>query len=156
MKDSQTLISNVICQLPKTLAEKIHSSQNLRRINIFLPLHIKNAIRFFVLKQNQILVAFNNEAVLWEFNKYHTKKLVETIKENKEFFPFLPENFTIRGYIPRYTKESQPLPQVLCFKEPSEGKFTNYLVDPTLSQIFENIREAIIKNYKNDHSTNSK
>lgn len=145
MKDSQTLISNLV-NLPHL--KKLHHLYQLEKIKIFLNKNTKDNLLFMTIKNNQILFAFKNPIICNEFNKYVSENLTHSLKQNQQFFPFLPENFTIKGYVPlnqlkRYTQTQTIITQ--NYDERSLGNFHNHCKDEKLHAKFESLRAIILQ-----------
>ena len=145
MKNSQTLISRII---KSPSLKKLHQSTELSKIKIFLAKNIKDNLLFILSKNHQILFAFKNPVVCNEFNKYISKNLTQTLKQNAQFFPTLPPSFTLKGYVPlNQLKRHSQVQEVFVstFTERSNGDFQNHCQDKHLHARFENLRSLIKK-----------
>ncbi|CBG39942.1 hypothetical protein [Helicobacter mustelae] len=147
MKPSHVLISHLFNQLPITA--KVKQRKELEKIKIFLSKTMKDSLLFIHLKQNRLLMAFDNPIICNEFNKYHTKKLAQDLKCYQEVFGFLPEDLKICGYVPlnklkSYTREEEPI-FITSFHEPARGHFINHATTPSLHAKFEALRQVILE-----------
>lgn len=145
MKNSQTLISRII---KSPSLKKLHQSTKLSKIKIFLAKNIKDNLLFILSKNHQILFAFKNPVVCNEFNKYISKNLTQTLKQNAQFFPTLPPSFTLKGYVPlNQLKRHSQVQEVFVstFIERSNGDFQNHCQDKNLRARFETLRSLIKK-----------
>lgn len=145
MKNSQTLISRII---KSPSLKKLHQTTELSKIKIFLAKNIKDNLLFILSKNHQILFAFKNPVVCNEFNKYISKNLTQTLKQNAQFFPTLPPSFTLKGYVPlNQLKRHSQVQEVFVstFTERSNGDFQNHCQDKHLHARFEALRSLIKK-----------
>ncbi len=144
MKDSQTLISSLV-KLP--YLKKLKQAHDLKKISVFLNKNTKEHLLFIFPKNHQILFAFKNPVICNEFNKYMSGSLTNSLKQNSQFFPSLPKNFILKGYVPlntlkHYTKNQTTTIQ--SYQERAMGNFQNHCNNPILHQKLEALREVIL------------
>ncbi|MCI5786892.1 MAG: hypothetical protein MR025_05520 [Helicobacter trogontum] len=112
--------------------------------------------------KEELLFTFNNYPVCTEFNKFHAKILLKTIKKHVALNQTISlESYTkIKGYVPKNLLDVYQIQYVNPedLHEYAEGNFINHATNPTLHTIFEDIRAIIklrrkhIKNLQTQHS----
>lgn len=145
MKDSKHIISTITKNFG---LKKLSQSHELEKIKVFLPKNFKENLLFISMKNQQILFAFKNPIICNEFNKYLIKNISDSIQEYQDFFPSLPKQFNIKGYVPlNLLKEFKAPAQITLqiYQETALGNFYNHCKDKKLHEGFEKIRNKIIQ-----------
>ena len=149
MKNSQTIISNIL-KLPTFT--KLKQQNEIAKLKITLPLSIKNSLLFVIPRNHQLLFAFKNQVICNEFNRYHTKKLLDFIQNNSTLFPSLLQVSGVKGYVPHqylnFHFQTQKIFIAPAYPERSFGIFTNHCEpNSNLFKLFEEIRSIIINRH---------
>lgn len=127
--------------------------REINQVNHFvrlLPLSIKSGIAFGYIQNDILFLALKHPAFKQEF--YHKisliKQLLKTYQKEKSNLLKVRE---IKYFVTynAYQKQVQALQESeiqQCYGELSYGNFINYAQDKEIHTIFENIRQAILKN----------
>lgn len=159
MKNSQILISNIFESSDPKVANLKHLSTlpECQRLRLFLPMSIKETLLGIYPKNHRVLFAFSNKITCNEFNTYHTKKILTSIRENAQFFSILSQMIcaqsnhkkVIEGYVPKnYLYQAPSLISFTpVYTERSLANFKNHCSKDTVRHtILESIRNCILEN----------
>lgn len=129
---------------------KYHETNQVNHFIRLLPLSIKSGIAFGYIKNDILFLVLRHPAFKQEF--YHKipliKQLLKTYQNEKSNLLKVQD---IKYFVTynAYQKEVQTLQENAtqqCYGELSYGNFINYAQDKEIHTIFEEIRQAILKN----------
>ncbi|PAF52633.1 hypothetical protein [Helicobacter sp. 13S00477-4] len=148
MKTSHDIISNIKNQ---THFKKLQVFNELEKLKLFLPFEMRKEILYIVQKNNKLLFAFKHPSFVNEFNHYNYKDIKESLKTHKSLFSNIHPDIEIQAFLPRailnsYNQENVNNLNIEYYHEHSKGSFENIACRSSLRDIFESIREVILKN----------
>ena len=146
MKDSQTIISH----LKKHPSLKTLEQEECFDILIkLLPNSLSNFIKFIYIKNSTLFFVLKHPSAKMEFN-YKRNLIKDILKRIENFHPNckcinLKE---IRAFVSnkKEPKIEPPKDATIFYEERSHGDFKNIAQDEKINEIFEKIREEILKN----------
>lgn len=154
MKTSQSIISNI---KNKKHFKKLRELEELSKLKLFLPLEMRRFTSSIIFRYNKLMFVMLNLGFVNEFNRYIRHSIRETLKTHKDLFPLFADinisDIEILAYSPKYLMNQfdgqTQIPRFTFYSEHSQGNFQNFATNTELKNLFEKIREIILKSHSN-------
>lgn len=154
MKTSQSIISSI---KNKRHFKKLRELEELNKLKLFLPLEMRRLTSSIIFRYNKLMFVMSNLGFANEFNRYTRHSIREALKTHKDLFPLLADiniaDIEILAYSPKYLmnqfNEQPQTPKFTFYSEHSQGNFQNFATNTELKNLFEKIREIILKSRSN-------
>lgn len=136
MKNIQSIVSN-LCQ--KNHFKRINTIRIIEQLMATLPYNLRKSFRYFSIKGDTLLIAFNHPTSVSEFNSFKRQILLQVLEQikishqNPQEIKEIKHITNIQAFLPKdildkfdiVGKSSKP-PQALviqCYKERAKGDF---------------------------------